>query len=176
MVAVEDVGRVEVADVVGSTVSLSGLDGLAQQGVVSDGSEGAGQVELLGPVGVGAGALTQDDVIQLDVLLDGTGGADTDDVLNAVAVEQLVGVDADGGHTHAGGHDGNLDALVGAGVTLNTTDVIHQDGVLQEVLSDELGAQGIAGHEDGLAEVAVLGIDVGSGDLEFHNGASCCLY
>ena len=74
----------------------------------------------------------------MDVLLNGTGGANPDDILHAVAGEQLVGVDADGGHAHAGGHDGDLHAFVGAGVALDAPDIVHQHGVFQKVLRNEL--------------------------------------
>ena len=96
-------------------------------------------------------------------ILNGTGGANPDNILHAVAVIQLVGVDADGGHTHAGGHDGNLHAFVGAGMSLDAPDIIDQHRVFQKVFRDEFGPQGVAGHQDGFAEIAGSGADVGSG-------------
>ena len=162
VVAVEHVGRVHIAHVVGGVVALAGLYGFGKQFVGCDGGKGAGQVKLLGIVRVGAGTLGQDDVIEVDVILDGAGGADADDVLHTEEIEQLVGVDADGGHTHTGCHHGHLDALIVAGVAVDTTDVVHQHGVFQEVFGDELAAQGIAGHQHGFAEAdIVLHIDVG---------------
>ena len=125
---------------------------------------------MLGPVGVRAGALADDDVIEVDVLLDGAGGANPDDVLHAEHGEQLVGVDADGGHAHAGGHDGDLHALIKACVAVDAPDIIHQDGIFQEVFGDKLGAQRIAGHQNGLAEAdLILDIDMGSGGEVGHN-------
>ena len=120
-------------------------------------------MELRGKIAVGAGTLAQHNVVNIDVILDGTGGTHADDVFHTVAVVQLMGVDADGGHTPAGSHDGNLHALLGTGVTVDATDIDHQNGVFQEVLGDELAAQGIAGHQHGLAEITGLGGDMGSG-------------
>ena len=113
-------------------------------------------MELGGKVGIGAGALGDHQIIQVDMLLNGARGTDADDILHAVAVEQLVGVNADGGHTHAGGHDGDLDTLVGAGVALHAPDVVDEDGVFQEILGDEFAAQRVAGHQYGLAEITGL--------------------
>ena len=80
-----------------------------------------------------------------------------------------MGVDADGGHAHAGSHDGNLDALIGAGVALNAPDVVHQHRIFQEILGDELRTQGIAGHQYGFGKIAGFGGNVGSGSVE-HRG------
>ena len=148
---------------VGGPPGLGGLDCLGEQLPGGDGGEGAGQMELLGPVGVGAGPLGNHQVIEIDVVLKGSGGAHPDDVVHIVAGEQLVGVDADGGHAHAGGHDGDLHPLVGAGIALDAPDVVHQHRVLQEVLRNELRAQGVAGHKHGLAEVSGFGGNMGSG-------------
>ena len=57
-----------------------------------------------------------------------------------------VGVDADGGHTHTGGHNGNLNALVVAGVAVDTTDIVYKNRILQKILSNKLGTQGITRH------------------------------
>ena len=142
---------------VGGAPGLGGLHCLGEQFPGGDGGEGAGQVELLGPVGVGAGALGNHQVIQVNILLNGAGGTYPDDVVHAVAGEQFMGVDADGGHSHAGGHDGDLHTLIGAGIALNAPDVVHQHRVFQKVFRNELGAQGIAGHQHGLAKIAGLG-------------------
>ena len=142
---------------IGGAPGLGGFHGFAEQFPAGDGGEGAGQMELGGVVGIGAGTLGNDQVIEVNILLNGTGRAYPDDVLHAVAVEQLVGVDADGGHTHAGGHDGDLHAFVGAGVALNAPAVVDQHRIFQESFRDELGAQRIAGHEHGFAEVPGLG-------------------
>ncbi|CAN4018018.1 Ribosome-associated protein L7Ae-like, partial [Dysosmobacter welbionis] len=74
------------------------------------------------------------------------------DVVHIIEVEQLMGVNADGGHPHAGGHDGHRRALIGAGVALDAPDVVHQLRVLQKGLRDEFGPQRIAGHQNGLGK------------------------
>ena len=71
------------------------------------------------------------------MILDGAGGADTDDVFHTVEVKQLVGVDADGGHTHAGCHNGYGNALPCAGITLYTAYIVYQNGVFKKVFCYE---------------------------------------
>ena len=158
VVTVEHIGGLEVAHRVAGAVGLGGTDCLFQQIPGGDGGEGAGQMELGGEIGVGAGTLTDDQVIQLHFFLDGAGGANPDDVLHAVAVVQLVGVDADGGHAHAGGHDGDLHALVGASIALDTPDVIDEHGIFQKIFRNEFGAQGIKGMERLVEKQAFLNI------------------
>ena len=125
MVAVEHIGGIDVAHMVGGPVVFRSLHRFGQKLKACDGGKGAGQVELGGKVGIGAGALRDDQIIEVDIVLNGPGGAHPDNILHTVAVIQLVGVDADGGHTHTGGHDGDLDALVGAGIALNAPDVVN---------------------------------------------------
>ena len=55
---------------------------------------------------------------------------------------------------------------------MDTTDVVHKDGILQEILGDKLGAQGVAGHQNGLAEAnLILDVDMGSGGEVGHSNA-----
>ena len=136
---------------------FAGFDSLAEQLIGSDGRKSTGQMELVGKVAVGAGALSQHNIIQIDVVLDGAGRAYTDDVLHAIAIVQLVGVDADGRHAHTGGHNADLHALVSTGVAVDATDIVHQNGVFQEVFSNEFAAQRIAGHQHSLTEIAGSG-------------------
>ena len=72
-------------------------------------------------------------------------------------------INADGGHAHAGSHDGNLDTLVVAGVAVDTADIVDQNGILKEILSNKFRTQGIAGHQNRLTEADfILYIDMGS--------------
>jgi hypothetical protein len=53
---------------------------------------------------------------------------------------------------------------------VDTTDVVHKDGILEEILGDKLGAQGVAGHQNGLAEAdLILDIDMGSSGEVGHD-------
>ena len=146
---------------------VRGLDGLAQKSIVRDGGEGAGTVELVYKVGVGACALRGDDVHDLYIVLQSAGGADADDVVDIIEIEQLPAVDTDGGDAHAGGHDRDGDALPCAGVPLHTADIIDEHGIGKEGIGDELRAQRIAGHEDGLCDLAFFGRDMRGGNR--HN-------
>ena len=164
---IEGVGAEDVAHGHVHAVFPGHGHGGLQQGVVCDGGEGAGEAVLVGEVGVGACSLGGNDVPELQAGADGSGGADADDVVHAVLGEQLIGVDADGGHPHAGGHNGDGYILVGAGIAVDAPDVVDQPGVVQEGVGDELGPQGVAGHEDGLGEIAGVGGIVRSRHMVF---------
>ena len=161
---IEVVGRENVADLELGPVLLCRLDGLFHQLIVRDRGIGAGDAEGAGQDGVGAGALADDDVHDVQLVAQRTGGADTDDVVHIVEVEQLPAVDADRRDAHAGGHDRDRHALPGAGVALDTADVVDKLGVGEEGLGDKLRAQRIAGHQHGLGDLAGLGVDVRGGD------------
>ena len=62
---------------------------------------------------------------------------------------------------HAAGHDGHPLALVVAGVALDAPDVVDQLRVGEVGLRDHLGAQGVAGHQHGLAEILRRAADMG---------------
>ena len=91
-------------------------------------------------------------------------GANADYVLHAVEVEELIGIDAYGGHAHAGSHHGNALALIKTRVALNAANVVHEHRVLKEIIGDELCPFGIAGHQYGLCEITELCGDMGSGN------------
>ena len=93
---------------------------------------------------------------QLQVRPQSSGRAYPDDVFHIVLGVKLIGVDADGGHTHAGGHDAHRGAFIEAGIALNAPDVVHQLQFRQEILRDELGPQRVAGHQYGFGEIALV--------------------
>ena len=138
------------------------LLGLADQREGGDGGEGTGELVLGGVAGVGAGAQGDDQVADVEVFLDGAGGADAHDVLHAVEVEKLIGVDTHGGASHAAALDGDRDAVVLAGIAQHTADTVDLHGVGEEVFGDELGPEGIAGHEHGGGVGPFLGFNVRS--------------
>ena len=76
--------------------------------------------------------------------------------------EQLVGVDADGGHAHAGGHDGHADAVIRAGVALHAADVVDEPRIFKERFGNEFRAQRVAGHQDSFGKIAFYGAVVRS--------------
>jgi len=171
VVAVEPVGGEQIADLIARAHLLGNVHAGAQEAEIGDRRERAGQMILPRPAGVGAGALRDDDVPELQLVSQRAGGADAQDVLHAVDREQLPRVNADGRHTHAGGHDGDAHAVIGAGVALNAPDVVDEHGIGQEIFRDEFRAQRIAGHQDSLSEVAGPGADV-RGRIIGHDFAS----
>ena len=160
VVAVEPVGGEQIADLIARAHLLGDVHAGAEHPEIGDRREGTGQMVLARPAGVGAGALRDHDVPELKLICQCTGGADAHDVLYAVDREQLPRVNADGRHTHTGGHDGDAHAVIGAGVALNAPDVVDEHGIGQEIFRDEFRAQRITGHQDGLSEVAGPGADV----------------
>ena len=85
--------------------------------------------------------------------VDRAGGTDADDPLHAEDVEQLVGIDADGRHAHAAGHDGYALALKIARIALHAAHVVHQLPIGQVRFGNEFGAQRIARHEHGAGKI-----------------------
>ena len=102
-----------------------------------------------------------------ELFADGPGGAHPQDVLHAEEVEQLIAVNADGGHAHAAGHDAHRHALVGAGIALDAADVVDQPPVLQIGLRDELAAQGIAGHQHRFGKIPGGRVDMRCSHVPF---------
>ena len=54
------------------------------------------------------------------------------------AGEKLMGVDPDGRHPHAGGHDGDRRPVIQARIPLDPPDIIDQARLLQVMLRDIL--------------------------------------
>ena len=92
-----------------------------------------------------------------------------DDGLYIIEVEQLIGVDADRGNTHAMALDRHAFALIGAGVAQHAAHLVIERGVFQIAFSHQLGAQGVAGHNHGGCNLAILGADVRSRCFVCHN-------
>ena len=113
-----------------------------------------------GVVGLAHGTGGQHGIKQLGFLGIAACGADADDVVHIVELEQLIGIDADGGHSHAAAHHADGVALIGARKAQHPTDPGHLPDIFQERVGNELGAQGIAGHQDGFCKIAFLGADV----------------
>ena len=111
-------------------------------------------------VGVGAGALGNDDIKQLQAPVESSGRAYPNDAFHVEHVIQLIGIDADGGHPHAAGHNGDPLALVITRIALNAPDIVHQLGIGQIGLGNHFGPQGISGHEYGLGKIFRRAADV----------------
>ena len=135
--------------------------GAGTQGVVQ---LAAGLLDVVGVAALGHSVVAlrvsaggQHHVKQLGLVGVRTSRADADDVLDAILAEQLVGIDADGGHTHAAAHHADGAALVSAGKAVHTAHVGDEARVLQKGFGDELRPQRITGHQDGLGKIAFFG-------------------
>ena len=121
--------------------------GSLQQGKIPDGRIGAGEPVLACIAAVGACTLSQHNVPELHLGSDAAGGAYPDDFLYVVGVEQLIGVDADGGHAHAAALDGYGNALISARKAQHIPHPVVAHRMLQILFCDELRPQGISGHQ-----------------------------
>ena len=130
------------------------------------------KTELLAEGGVSIAAHARHNVAQVQLLINHAGRTDADDVFHAVEIVQLIGVNADGGHAHAAGHDRNALALVKTRVALHAADVVDEFGVGEISVRDEFGAERVAGHQHGAGKISGCRRDVRSGDIR-HNKTSC---
>ena len=161
---VEVIGGEEVAHFDIRAMLPGGFHGGGEQGEVRDGGKAALQAELVYIIGVRAGTLPGHQIHELQIIPYGAGGADADDVFHAVKMKKLPAVYADGGHAHARGHHRHWYAFPTARVPLDAADVVHKHGVREKVLRDELGPEGVAGHEDGSGDVLLFCVYMGCGN------------
>ena len=165
VVGVEEVGAQDVA---GADLPVARA-GRENRGDEQVGVRQGREVETLEPpaveVGVRASALGDDQVSRLHVVPQSSAGAHADDRLHVELVEELVGVDRQGRHSHArslyrhadfaevrdGGHARESE-YAAHGV------VLHD--VAQDLVGDALGAQGVAGEQDSASDLTRVSIDV----------------
>ena len=102
----------------------------------------------------------QHHVKQLGLVGIAAGRADADDVLYIVELEQLIGINADGRHTHAAAHHADGTALVSAGKAKHAAHAGHLTDILEEGIRNEFCTQGIARHQNGLCKIAFFSADV----------------
>ena len=112
------------------------------------------QMILGSEIGVGASAESRNHVLQTELVGKRARRTDTDDIFHVKKVKKLIAVDRHGGHTHAARHDGNLRSLVSARVSLDSADVIDENGILQIGFCNKFRAERISGHEDRFGEIA----------------------
>ena len=164
---VEGVGGKKVTNAVSCADLVCLLNSNLHHLVACDGSKCTLKIVLNCKVRVCACAHAEDDVTNLNVLAHSACRADTHDILNAEELEELVGIDADRGHTHTGCHYRNGNTLPEAGVALNTTNVVNELCIGEEGLCDELCSEGVAGHKHGLGEIA--------GNCLYMRGVKLCV-
>ena len=136
---------------------IRSLVGLFQQGEGGDRGVCAGEVILCRIVGVRAGSLSQYHITEVNVVGNAAGSADAENPVYVILVEQLIGIDADGGHAHAAALYGNRYAVIGAGVAVHAADGIVAYRIFQKMFCDEFRPQRVAGHEYGFGNVAFGG-------------------
>ncbi len=154
---VENVGGDDITHLYLRTQIPCGLHRLLQKTVVRDGCNGTRQLELAGIVGIRARAHGDDHILQLHILLESAGAADPDNVVDIIEIEELIGVDSHRGHAHAAAHNGDLLALIGAGIAQHVSDRVEANRILQIVLCDILRAKGIARHQYGFCDISGVG-------------------
>ena len=133
------------------------VEGALQSGVCQQLGEGPATALL------GVGHVVTPGV--LEILLDHAGRTDADDVFHAIEMEQLVGIDANGGNAHAGRHDRHRLVLIQTGIALNAANVIDQLGLGQKGVGDELRAQRIARHQHGFGKISGVAADMRGGRI-----------
>ena len=152
---------INVAHFVSDALSaLRLLNGFVQQLIGSNRRVFARNLELAHIIAVCAGAHGNHDITDLQILMDGAGGSDPDNVLDIIAVEQLIGINADGRHAHAAGHDRYFLSLIGTGKSQHTSDLIDTLVILQIGFGDEFGPERIAGHQDCFGKIAFFSFNV----------------
>jgi hypothetical protein len=105
------------------------------------------------------GAQGDDEVAERVVRLETAAGADPHQLL-AAQLDQLLEDDRGPGTAHSGALDGHPLALPGAREAEQPPLLVHLGHVLEVRVGDVLGAQRVAGEEDGLGVVAGLAAEV----------------
>ena len=176
---IEDIGGEKVTNLIAHADRLCLLNRAGEKLIACDGSVVAVEVVLILICRVGAGALTDDDVAELYVVCKTAGRADTDDILYTEEVVELIGIDTDRGHTHTARHYRDGNALVSAGVTLNSAHVVNESGILEEGLGYEFRTERISGHKNCLCKIGRCCLNV-RGVLTRHvfllNKQNCFLH
>ena len=87
-------------------------------------------------------------------------------------MEQLVGIDAHRGHSHAASLHRDRLALILSGIAEHTADLIVADRIAQIGLCQQLGAQRVTGHQDCLGNLSVLCVIVRGWNIGHKNTLS----
>ena len=99
----------------------------------------------------------------MDVRHQGPGRAHPYQVLTAVKVNQLIGIDTDGGTPHSGAHDRYRPAHIGSRVAKHVPGPVKLLHVLQKMLRNILCPQGVSRKQDCLCDLSFFSPDMGRG-------------
>ena len=137
--------------------------GPLQQAVAAHRRVIARQSEQAHKIAGGAGPHGKHHVTHMDIRHQGPGRAHPYQVLTAVKVDQLIGIDADGGTPHPGAHDRYRPALIGSRVSKHVPGPVKLLHILQEMLRDILCPQGVSRKQDCLGYFSFFSPDMGRG-------------
>ena len=157
VVVIEQIGADDVADLDGQIQSPRGVNSFAQQFKVRKQRKINRAAEnLMNNRRIGRGTLSDNHVANPNILVHAAARPDADKFLCAVDVNQLVQVNRNRRNAHARPLHRNALALVLARKAENISDSRVLVNVLQKVFGDDFGANGVAGQQDALGNLADL--------------------
>ena len=168
ILTIEHIRRQHITNLVLISELLARLHRLTYQAEVAYGSECARHLITCCIVAVGAGTHSYCQVADMQVVVDRTSRSHTDDCLHAIEVIELIGVDADRGHTHAVSHHTYSLSLIGTCKAQHATHLVETYCIVEEFLGHQLHSQRVTRHNHRLGDFAVLCPDMGSWSL-VHN-------
>ena len=130
-------------------------------------------MELVREVRVGAGTHAEDHLTDVNGRIQSSRGADTDDVLYPEEVVELIGIDADGRHTHTARHNRYSGAFKCAGIAVDATYVVHENRIVKKRLCNEFRAERVTRHQNGAGEIIRNRLDMRSRIRFRHHITSC---
>ena len=161
IVIIEAVTGKDIANFDGQVHLLGILRSAPQQGEVRNGCViHNGAEDAFHHAGIRGRGLGNQHIFQVQVFVHGTAGAHPDEFLAAEDLHQLVGVDGDGGHAHAGGLDGDRHSLVSARIAEIVAYMRIFHSAFKKIFGNEFGSQGISRQQDALGYLAAFGGDM----------------
>ena len=165
ILAVEGIRREHITHHIMIAEAFTSLSSPAKEFKIGNGRIGARQFILRHIIGVGAGTLGDDKVAYVEIGVDRAGRTYADNGLYAIEIVKFVGIDADRRDTHTMAHHTDALALIGAGKTKHTSDIVELYGIVEKFLCHELNAQGVTCHNHCLGDVAIICPNMGCRSL-----------
>ena len=108
----------------------------------------------------------------MNFVTDRSGRSDTYQVLHIIKVKKLIGVNADGRHSHAGPHDGYALSLIKTRKSERSADTGHLLCILKKCLCDKLRSERISRQKHCIRKITVFRINVWCRNLIFTHSYS----